>query len=64
MAIGAAAYNFHWSRWNLLAGRNKMVYQIRERLGTTTPVTPIFLKATEVSLQGWKPFYVVYYLYL
>ncbi|CAG7823625.1 unnamed protein product [Allacma fusca] len=37
MAVLSPSYNFHWSRWNLLAGRERMVFQMRERLGTTTP---------------------------
>lgn len=28
MALVSTTYNFSWSRWNLLAGRNKMVMQV------------------------------------
>ncbi|KAF4530330.1 hypothetical protein B566_EDAN015491, partial [Ephemera danica] len=30
MALAASTHCFAWSRWNLLAGRTKMVFQMRE----------------------------------
>lgn len=38
MALVGTAYNFQWSRWNMLAGREKLIYQFRERHGTSSPV--------------------------
>jgi hypothetical protein len=44
MALVSSAFNFQWSRWNLLAGRQKMIYQMRERHGASTPVRNLDLK--------------------
>ncbi|XP_035704098.1 protein CASC1-like [Folsomia candida] len=60
MAVVSSAFNFQWSRWNLLAGRDRMVYQMRQRLHgsaspgnysmvLTTPTKSIRIDCTEVS---------------
>uniref|UniRef100_A0A1B6E5H5 IC97/Casc1 N-terminal domain-containing protein n=1 Tax=Clastoptera arizonana TaxID=38151 RepID=A0A1B6E5H5_9HEMI len=59
MSLLCTTYNFSWSRWNLLAGRNNMIMQIREFLDRkrlpnysmllVTPLKSIIVDCTEVS---------------
>jgi len=59
MALFSSTYNFSWSRWNLLAGRNNMVMQVREfidrkrlpnyQMLLVTPLKAIIVDCTEVS---------------
>lgn len=59
MSLLCTTYNFSWSRWNLLAGRNNMVMQVREFLDRkklpnysmllVTPLKAIIVDCTEVS---------------
>lgn len=61
MAQISLCYNFGWSRWNLLAGRRKIVLQIRETTAServkmsdysmlmVTPLKALLVNCTEVS---------------
>lgn len=56
MALFSTTYNFSWSRWNLLAGRNNMVMQvcwiIVSLFGICKPV--ISYKASLLVIKIWK----------
>ncbi|GLG93980.1 Uncharacterized protein GBIM_01287 [Gryllus bimaculatus] len=59
MALFSTSHNFTWSRWNLLAGRRKMVLQMREYLDRknldnhstlfSSPQRALLVDCTEVS---------------
>ncbi|XP_064116681.1 LOW QUALITY PROTEIN: dynein axonemal intermediate chain 7 homolog [Macrobrachium nipponense] len=61
MALVAPAINFAWSRWNLLAGQNKLVFQMKTKklisdesqvgqpLVLVTPQRTCVLECTEIS---------------
>lgn len=60
MAQLSNSFNFAWSRWNLLAGRRKIVFQMREyrankskqalhSMVLVTPLKALYVDCTEVS---------------
>lgn len=62
MAVVSSAFNFQWSRWNLLAGRDRMVYQMRQRLhGSASPVISHFLWSLFAKPQAIKISWFCFY---
>lgn len=60
MAQMSGVFNFAWSRWNLLAGRRRVVMQMREfrpqkvkqaahAMVMVTPLKALYVDCTEVS---------------